>query len=184
MAVSVEASTAETLLRLPRGNWRYELLRGELLRMSPAGHVHGRIAARFTARLAPFVEEEGLGEVFAAKTGFLLRRAPDTVLAPDVAFVTALRMRAVPADAEGFFPGAPDLVVEVASPSDAAPRVEQKIADWLAAGTQVVIIVEPAGKRVVIRRNVGNEQVFGLAATLTVPELLPGWSLRVDQLFR
>lgn len=71
--------TADELLRLPRGTWRYELVDGALRKMTPAGHVHGRVAAEVGANLTLFVRKQGLGETYAAETGFLLRRGPDTV---------------------------------------------------------------------------------------------------------
>src|SRR5947209_13851353 len=123
MAVETQRMTAEDLLRLPRGTERYELLRGELHRMSPTGHTHGKVAARVTGSLSPFVEEHDLGEVYAAETGFTLRRNPDTVRAPDVAFVTAARVLALQPAGEGFFSGAPDLAVEVVSPSDSYSEI-------------------------------------------------------------
>ena len=113
MATGSRLMTADELIRLPRGTWRYELVRGELRQMSPSGHVHGKVAAHVLGRLMPFVEEHNLGETYAAETGFFLRRNPDTVRAPDVAFVTAAKLAATTLSAEGFFPGAPDLAVVV-----------------------------------------------------------------------
>jgi hypothetical protein len=117
MAVVRQQVTADELFHMPDDGFRYELVQGELRRMNPAGNVHGRIAVRITWRLAQYVEENRLGTVYAAETGFRLASDPDTVRAPDVAFVSQARVEAV-GEVEGFWPEAPDLAVEVVSPGD------------------------------------------------------------------
>jgi Uma2 family endonuclease len=102
---------------MPNDGLRRELVRRELRAMTPAGHPHGRVAMRFGWLLAQHVEENGLGAVYAAETGFVLESNPDTVRAPDVAFVRRGRVEEVGETAE-FFPGPPDLAVEVVSPGD------------------------------------------------------------------
>ncbi len=176
--------TAEDLARLPRGTWRYELVRGELRRMSPAGHVHGRIAATFTVLLGAFVREHTLGVVYAAETGFLLAHHPDTVRAPDCAFVCAARLAAAAPGSDGFFPGPPDLAVEVISPSDAYSEVEEKVAEWLEAGCQAVLLVDPRRRMVVVHRPAQPVVPFGETDRLAIPDLLPGWSLSLEEVFR
>lgn len=176
--------TAEEVLQLPRGTWRYELVRGELRQMSPAGHVHGEIAARVLIRLGPFVEQAGLGKTYAAETGFLLRRNPDTVRAPDAAFVTAAKLAATTLAPDGFFPGTPDLAVEVVSPSDGDIEVEEKVAEWLDAGTRVVVVLDPRRKAGAVHRRGAEVHSLGPGNHLTLPDLLPGWSLALDELFR
>jgi Uma2 family endonuclease len=152
--------------------------------MTPSGHVHGKIAARVAGWLAPFVQQHGLGEAYGAETGFILQRAPDTVRAPDAAFVTTARLAAINPSPEGYFPGPPDLAVEVVSPSDAFSAVEAKVAEWLASGTQAVVVVDPQRKAAAVHRPDGR--VLSLAATdvLLLPDLLPGWSLPLAELFR
>lgn len=184
MAVAIQAVTADELLRLPRGTWRYELRRGELHRTSPAGHTHGKVAARVTARLSAFVDDHDLGEVYAAETGFLIHRDPDTVRAPDVAFVTRERLRAVSPSAEGFFPGPPDLAVEVVSPSDGPAEVEAKVAEWLAAGVRAVVVLDPARKTAAVHRPGREVTRFSAGDALSVPDLFPGWSLALAKVFR
>src|SRR5512145_1455571 len=127
MATGSPVTTAEELLRLTSGTWRYELVRGELRTMTPSGHVHRRVAALVAARLVSFVEEHVLGVVYGAETGFILSRTPDTVRAPDAAFVTRARLDATPLSDEGYFPGALDLAVEVLSPSDRPTEIDEKI---------------------------------------------------------
>src|SRR5438132_5361962 len=114
MSTSTELLTAEDLLRMVPDGYRYELVKGELLRMPPAGNIHGKRTMRLGWRLAQHVEANDLGIVFAAETGFRLASDPDTVRAPDVALVIKARVGEV-GEFEGFWPGAPDLAVEVIS---------------------------------------------------------------------
>ena len=175
--------TAEQLLRLPRGEWRSELVRGELRQMPLAGHVHGRIAADIGGRLFLHVREHRLGVTYAAETGFLLSRAPDTVRAPDASFVTAARLASMTLSAAGYFSGAPDLAIEVISPSDTYSEVEEKVAAWLESGAQVVVTLDPRRKTGKIYRP--GSQVVSLTSAdhLSVPDLLPGWSVALNELF-
>lgn len=184
MAAEARLTTADEVLSLPHGRWRYELVEGELRRMPLAGHSHGAVAMRVGARLALFVEEHSLGQAYAAETGFLLARAPDTVRAPDAAFVSAARLRETPPPRDGFFPGAPDLAVEVLSPSDSKSRVEEKTAAWLAAGTRAVLIIDSRRQVATVHRPGQDARSFGATDHVTLPDLLPGWSLALDEIFR
>jgi Uma2 family endonuclease len=182
MAVHTQLMTAEELLRLPLGEWRYELVNGELRRMAPSGFTHGTVAAEVGARLTTFVREHGLGRSCAAETGFFLRRDPDTVRAPDAAFIsTATLERASPT--AGFFPAAPDMAVEVISPSDTYTKVEEKVAEWLAAGTKVVVVLDPERRAGRVYGLDGEIVTLGATDTLSVPDLLPGWSLPLAEIF-
>ncbi len=119
--------TAGELLELPTGmGKRYELVAGELRVMSPSGWPHGKVVGRLHTRLGSFVEKYDLGVLFGAETGFRLASNPDTVRAPNIAFISK---QSIPANEprEGFWPGAPDLAVEVLSPGDRAVEVDEKI---------------------------------------------------------
>ncbi len=176
--------TAEELLRLPRGTWRYELLDGVLRRMTPAGHMHGRVAAEVGAHLTVFVRARDLGETYAAETGFLLRRSPDTVRAPDAAFVSHERLASMTLLPEGYFPGPPDFAVEVLSPSDRAPEVDAKVADWLKCGCRAVLVLDPATRRARLHRPDQDDASFLDSDVVTLEDLLPGWSLDLGAVFR
>ena len=184
MSAQPTLMTADELLRLPRGTWRHELVGGALRRMTPAGHIHGMIAARVGARLLPFVEEHRLGEVYAAETGFLLRRSPDTVRAPDAAFVRRERLAAMTLQPEGYFPGPPDFAVEVLSPSDTDRDVRAKIVDWLDCGCQAVLVLDPTDRTARVHRPGRAAESFTSQDLVGIPELLPGWSLNLADLFR
>ena len=151
--------------------------------MTPAGHTHGRIAARVLFLLAQHVNSRKLGAVYAAETGFLLRTAPDTVRAPDVAFVSVARLARLATEPEGFFPGAPDLAVEVLSPSDTYTEVEEKVVEWLTAGTSAVVVVDPRKRSASVYRSLRDISILTADDSVSIEGLLPGWSVRVSELF-
>jgi Uma2 family endonuclease len=157
---------------------RCELIDGEIVRMSPAGAEHGRVALNLGAILRHYVKSQGLGEVFAAETGFKL--APRRVRAPDVAFVRAERLtHGIPAK---YFDGPPDLAVEVVSPSDTWPDVEEKIEDWLARGVRSCWVVDPKTRLVVVYRPDGRGIRLDDEA-IVADDVLPGLSLPVAEIF-
>lgn len=167
---------------MPRGQNRYELIRGELKTMSPAGNQHGRIAMRLGWRVAQFVESNRLGATYTAETGFLIQRDPDTVRAPDFAFVVQSRLDEV-GEVAGFWPGAPDIAAEVISPGDSFSDVEQKSLQWLECGASVVWVVDPQQRHVTVYRAADDIVILDSEATLEAKALLPGWSMPVSDLF-
>ncbi len=183
MTVGRRPVTAEELLRTPDDGLRRELVRGEVRTMAPAGSVHGRIAMNLAWSLADHVKSRSLGVVFAAETGFKISSDPDTVRAPDAAFVRRERVEAV-GDTEGYWPGAPDLAVEVASPNDRFAEVEEKVAGWLSAGTGMVFVANPHGKTVTVRRSEREAVILSEGETVEGGEVVPGWTLPVADVFR
>jgi Uma2 family endonuclease len=183
MTTTTRPMTAEELLNMPDDGFRYELVRGELRKMAPAGHDHGRIAASVAARLYVHVTEGGLGEVYAAETGFRLESDPDHVRAPDTAFVRRERAEAA-RGTPGFFPGAPDVAVEVISPSDSYTEVEEKVADWLGAGTLAVVVVDPRRRTVKVHRSLVDAVVLTEADVLAIEDVVPGWRVPVKDIFK
>ena len=168
--------------RLAREGRRAELVRGDLIVMTPAGGRHGQVAHRVGLLIGNHVLDRNLGRVFAAETGFLLQRDPDTVRAPDVAFVAADRLEAdeIPA---GFPEMAPDLAVEVVSPSDSAPTVQAKVDDWLAAGTRLVWVIDPEARSVTVHRPARPAEVFLESDTLDGAPVLSDFRVSVRDLF-
>lgn len=170
--------TAEELLRLPDDSCRYALVRGELQRMAAAGFRHGAVIMNVAVPLGHHVKDHGLGVVCGAETGFVLARDPDTVLAPDVAFVRRERISASGLPVT-FWEGAPDLAVEVISPSDTRREVADKVASWLAAGTRLVWVVDPNHATVTIHEPDGTPRRLAEADVLDGAPLFPGFSLPV-----
>jgi Uma2 family endonuclease len=174
--------TADELYMLPDDGFRYELVRGEVRRMPPAGSEHGAVVMNLGSPLHWFVRSHGLGVVFGAETGFKIASDPDTVRAPDLAFVRHERIPegGVP---RGFWPGAPDLAVEVISPGDTYTEVEEKVYDWLNAGTRMVLVLNPRTRTVTIYTSSATVVRLTESDTLTGGEVLPGFTCQVSELF-
>lgn len=181
MAITEKRMTADDLLRMPSDGFRYELVRGELRQMAPAGHEHGGIIVNITVPLGAHVKRQNLGKVYAAETGFYIERDPDTVRAPDVAFVRKERIADL--DRKGYFPGTPDLVVEVISPSDIYGEVEEKVAEWLIAGTELVIVVNPRQQTVKVHHSLTDITVLTVNDVLSGSDVVPDWQLPVKEIF-
>jgi Uma2 family endonuclease len=182
MASHTRNLTAEELATFRDDGGRYELVRGELRMMSPAGGRHGRVAHNLSLALGLHVRKAGLGAVYAAETGFLLARAPDTVRAPDIAFIAASRLAEIE-DETGFVPITPDLVGEVISPTDSFSGVEEKALAWLDAGARLVLLVDPVTRTLHAYRAADNIVVLEHPSELDVSDVVDGWTLRTDELF-
>ena len=172
--------TAEELLRLNLQDKRTELVRGGLVVREPAGYQHGDVAARLLVAVANHVNANHLGRVFAAETGFTLARNPDTVRAPDVAFISAARLPEPPP--RGFAELAPDLAVEVLSPDDRPGEVLAKVADWLNAGARLVWVVDPLGVIARVYRADGSESMLDETDALRGEDVLPGFEYSLSAL--
>ncbi len=180
--------TAEQLLMYDSRGMRTELVRGRLVVREPAGYRHGAIAMRVALRIGAYLERDQaargathpLGDLLAAETGFTLQRGPDTVRAPDVAFVAWDRR---PASTRGFAELAPDLAVEVLSLRDRAGEVLAKVADWLTAGTTLVWIIDPERRVARVYRADGSESILSEHMALDGESTLPGLLLPLDTLF-
>jgi len=182
MATTAQPLTAENLLRLSRPGRRYELVRGELKEMPPAGNIHGKLTMRIAGPLFEHVEKERLGVVYAAETGFKLASDPDTVRGPDIAFISQPRLEEV-GESDGFWPGAPDLAVEVISQFDTYTEVEEKVFDWLEAGTRMVVVVNPRKRAVTVYRSLSDISVLKESDFLDGADVVPGWRYPLSNLF-
>jgi len=174
--------TAEQLAAMPSDGGRCELIAGELHMMTPAGWEHGKVIGRLHFMLAQWVFDRGLGEIFSAETGFLLARNPDTVRAPDIAFIHRDHLPAEP-PREVFWPGAPDLAVEVVSAGDTFHEVDDKAMAWLAAGTRLVWVVNPRWHTVTEYRSGAAVHTFTEADELSGGEVIPGFRCALREVF-
>lgn len=165
--------TADELLHTHIPDKQVELVRGVLIVREPPGFLHGDVAMRLAMRLANHADAHGLGHVLAAETGFKLQSNPDTVRAADVAFLISER---VPDPRpEGYPAIAPDLVVEVLSPSDRPGEVLAKVGDWLEAGARLVWVVDPRRRLARIYRQDGTEAVIADHESLDGENVVPGF---------
>lgn len=173
--------TAEELFELPDAK-HYELVRGVPRVCEPPGGAHGRLAMHVGALLNEHVQRLGLGSVLV-EAGYVLRRMPDTVRGPDISFISVARL---PPDQipETFIPGAPDLAVEIISPSSRWSEVEERVADYLAGGARLVWLLDPREHRVVVRHPDRPPAVLTENDTLDGEDVVPGFTLPVAELLR
>jgi len=151
-----------------------ELVRGQLVVRDLAGGWHGRVAARLSAHVGTHVERHRLGDVFAPGTGFRIRSDPDTVLAPDFAFVGADRAAQVPR--RGYPDLAPDLVAEIVSPGDRPGELLAKVAEWLDAGARIVWVIDPQRLEAHIHRKNGSVSLVDREGSLDGEQVLRGYT--------
>lgn len=182
LSTAIQLITADQFLHWPKDGLRHELVKGEVRTMPPCGGEHGAVEMNLAASLAQHVRSNRLGVVFGGETGFLLARDPDTVRAPDIAFV---RQERVPATGipRTFWPGPPDLAVEVMSPGDTVFEVEEKVHEWLAAGTAMVWVVNPRRRTVTIYRSPTSATILTANDILDGQDVVPGFNCRVTEVF-
>jgi len=174
--------TADQLLRMPDDGYRYELVSGELRKMVPAGWMHGAIGGQLQGWLARHIQEQRLGRVFLADTGFLLARDPDTVRAPDIAFIHKDHLP-TPEPEEAFWPGAPDLAVEVVSPGDTLGEIDEKVKAWLDAGAMMVWVVNPKWQNVTVYRSATEIKTLTKNGELDGEDVVRGFRCRIGDIF-
>ncbi len=174
--------TADELWQMPNDGSRYELVAGELIQMPLSGFLHGTVASNLDRLIGTHTRAYDLGVTCAAETGFRLRQNPDTIRAPDAAFITKERVIAQ-GGTEKYWPGAPDLAVEVVSPSDRFDEVVEKVQEWLAAGTRLVWVALPRTKTIMVYRSNGQVQVLQEDDELNGENVLPGFVCRVKEIF-
>ncbi|NJL05590.1 MAG: Uma2 family endonuclease [Chloroflexaceae bacterium] len=182
LPAAAQAWTEADLLRLGHDDHRqYELVRGELRQMSPASPFHGRFEIRMIVALSIYLANHPLGEIFPGDTGFILQSSPLTIRAPDVAFVTTARIPTE--DVQGLWRLAPDLVIEIVSPSESARTIAEKVSDYLAAGTRLLWVVYPEQQHVHEYRAAHAFHIYHAGDTLDGRDVLPGFQYALATLF-
>ena len=172
--------TADDLLRLHLPDKRTELIRGRLVVRDPGGARHGAVAMRLGYRIMAHVDAHDLGRVYAAETGFKIEADPDTVRAPDVAFIAKHRLPEV--EPRGYPAWAPDLAVEVLAHDDHPAETLEKIAQWLKAGVRLVWVVDAERRTGRVYRADGSEALLDPNDALDGEEVLPGFRLPLAEL--
>ena len=177
MATARSLITAEELLMMPEDGKRYELVRGVLVEKMPTGHPHARVASKFDRALGNYTEAAGnYGEVLVGDPGYRLERDPDTVRAPDVAWIAPGR---VPEGTQGYPELAPDLVVEVKSPNNSWHELAEKAAMWLRFGSRQVWVADPDTNTITVYRPNAESVTLGTDDHLDGGDLLPGFTYPV-----
>ena len=182
MTTKQKLMTADELLRLPKGEGRrYELIRGVLVEKMPTGDPHGDTVVLTSYFLTQYTFDSGYGVTRAGEPGYRLDREPDTVRAPDVAWISPDR---IPEGAQGYPEFAPDLVVEVKSPSNSNAEIAAKAAMWLCYGSRQAWVLDPEDTTVTIHRPNTEPVVPTEDDVIDGGDLLPGFSCPVWRLFR
>ena len=178
MSMPTHLMTAAEQVKFSRAD--FVLVKCELLTMSPSGAEHGAVTANLTLLLGSYLKARDLGTLYAAETGFRLETDPDTVLAPDIAFLGKGR---VGSRSKGYLSTAPDLAVEVLSPSDRKSKIEQKTALWLLFGAKAVWIVDSERRTVEIQCRNGDTKFLTESEELFDDEVIPGFRALVSEIF-
>ena len=173
--------TADDLLRLDSQGVRGELIRGVLHETMPAGLRHGEIVADLIISIGTHTRPRRLGRIFGSDSGVILETNPDTVREPDVAYISAERL---PLDVEinGYCPVAPDLVVEIKSPSDSEREVDDKATMWLSFGVRMALVINPETRTIRVRQPDRPAVILTVDDTLDGSEVLPGFSCPVREI--
>jgi len=179
MATTAKLWTVEEVERLPDDGSRYALIRGVLYRMPPTKPKHGRVTGTVGRLLGNFVEEHGLGQIYD-QSGFIFENDPDVLLGPDLAFV---RTELVPMNEDEYPRLAPELVVEVITPSETGPSVEEKTAIYLAAGVRLVWALDARRRTLRVRKPDGMDRLLEADDEVDGEEVLPGFRVVVGRFF-
>jgi Uma2 family endonuclease len=177
-----EIMTAEQLERFDIPGKSTELVRGRLVISEPPGTFHGKLAGRLLLEVGVFVKANRLGEVFGQDTGFKIASNPDTVRAPDLAFLGHDRLAHVAK--RGYAAVAPDLIAEILSPDDRPGQVRAKIDEWLSAGVRLAWELDPDRQIAWVHRPEGTRSLVDAAGALGGEAVLPGFRCELRDLYR
>ena len=181
MSDSARLVTAEELERFPDDDYRYELVEGRVIRMSPVGFEHGRLVIRLGYLLTSHLRERGNPGFVLTEVGFKLASNPDTVRAPDIAFVRKSRVPSP--DPKGFLKGPPDLAVEVLTPDDTPGEVQEKVDEYLERGVQAVVVIDPDERTGTVSRPSGAPLVLRHTDVLDLDDVVSGFRCTIREIF-
>lgn len=181
MAETKTLITAEQFAEMSFPDVRTELVDGEIVQMSLPGFEHGDIASNIHYAVRQFLTGRSLGKV-VFETGFVLKRSPDSVRGPDVAFISQKNLEAY-GPTRKFWPVAPDLAVEVLSPEDRPSEVLRKVGEYLEAGTRMVWVVDPRSQEVSSYRSLNQVRIYAAGEQISGEDVLPGLSINVSEIF-
>jgi Uma2 family endonuclease len=182
MTVQEKLYTADELLEISeRSDNRYELVKGQLIEMPPTGDMHGVVAMDFGRIMGNFIVENDLGLVVGTDTGFVLFTNPDTVRAPDIAFISKARLTPLTGK---YFTIAPDLAVEVISPSESASEINDKILEYFEAGVKLVWLLYPKSRTIHVYTAADEVKIIKVGAILDGRDVLPGFQMAVSDVFK
>jgi Uma2 family endonuclease len=167
------------LLPAPRDGSQQELVRGEVVSMPPPGILHGVCCNKVGRRIGNFVEEHDLGTVTSNDAGFITKRGPDNVRGPDVAYWSKERLKAPPV---GYGETAPNLLVEVLSPSNTSKQIRDKLEEYFAKGVNIVWVISPEDRTLTIYRTFDEGRLLHETATVNGEEVLPNFTCRVSDM--
>jgi Uma2 family endonuclease len=182
MATTAKLVTAEEFFLMPKGVNKRELVKGKIVEMAPVGGPHADVQAEMTVQMRLHARRTSQG-VVVVELGFQLASDPDMVRAPDVAFISAEQLRKVPL-VEGFYPGHPDVAVEVVSPGDTLTEIEEKVQLYLRSGTRLVWVVNPTTRVATVYYPDGRARVLRGEELLSGEDVMPGFEVRIGELFR
>lgn len=183
MSTATRLITADELFLMPEDETQWcELIEGEIVHMSPPGGMHGVVGGALLGLLNAHVRKHRLGVIVAAETGFVVSRNPDTVLAPDGAFIRRDRIKAAGVP-KAYFSEAPALVWEVVSPRDTVSEVAAKMRRWLQAGVELAWVVDPIGRTLTVYRAIDDIRVLTEKDVLSGESVVPGFECKVSELF-
>ena len=175
--------TAEDLFHFQNPPWRHELIQGVLYRMPPTGFDHGRIESLFSAFLTIHVTTNQLGQVASGDPGFIIARNPDTVIAPDVAYISHESLKSA-ISTDRFLTIAPDLVAEIVSPNDRPREVQEKVERWLQFGVRAVVVIDPKSQTVTVNSPSQQKALYGPDDTMDLNFVVSGFTLPIHRIFQ
>jgi Uma2 family endonuclease len=175
--------TAAELLQMPQTDSRLELVGGELRKLPFGGALHGMVTMKLAYLLNHLDPEEHHGQILAAGTGYWLEKSPDTVLTSDLTWLARKRLEKIGGVSEGFIELTPDLVAETVDFKDTYSQVMERVQLWLRFGVRFVFLIEPQSKTVLVATSIKQMMIFGVNDVLELPEVLPGFSVRVAEIF-